>query len=237
MKDKPKQINGARVPYEESVESLRALLGKQPPICWVGFVALGYKDSDKALDALADHLQSEDQYYRRAALEAIGNHPDGRTLEKEILACFRDPSEYVVRQACDTAAELMMTSAHDLVYEQLDSTRKATRCKAISAISKLWEHADFDKLLAVFQKDRDSDVQKEAAWVLFEHASLENWMQLFGLWSNDELPRHREWACKLAQRFGSAAVTPELERLTRDPDGHVRKAALIALGKDINMKE
>ncbi|WP_247359433.1 HEAT repeat domain-containing protein [Bradyrhizobium sp. 134] len=41
----------------------------------------------------------------------------------------------------------------------------------------------------------------------------------------DELPRHRLWACEIANTFGDPDVLPALTPLLNDDDGHVRKSA------------
>jgi len=41
----------------------------------------------------------------------------------------------------------------------------------------------------------------------------------------DELARHRQWACDLAETFSGTEILPLLLQLSLDLDGHVRKAA------------
>jgi hypothetical protein len=50
----------------------------------------------------------------------------------------------------------------------------------------------------------------------------------FDVFCVDELARHRQWACEIAERFSGAEVLPVLSTLSLDIDGHVRKAALHA---------
>lgn len=67
-----------------------------------------------------------------------------------------------------------------------------------------------------------------AAWNLRAAATLRNWRRLFSIWYADEQPRHRQWACELAETFGDADVLPQLVLLSGDANGHVRKAAHLA---------
>jgi hypothetical protein len=67
-------------------------------------------------------------------------------------------------------------------------------------------------------------VRKQAAWTLNKNVGPEHWRRLFEVWAKDGLPRHRVWACSLAERFGDRTVLAELHALCSDPDGHVRMA-------------
>jgi hypothetical protein len=64
--------------------------------------------------------------------------------------------------------------------------------------------------------------------VLHAHANAHSASQLFSLWRGDPTPRHRVWACELAERF-QVADSGSLRKLTDDDNGHVRKAARLAL--------
>ena len=55
-----------------------------------------------------------------------------------------------------------------------------------------------------------------------EHAP---YLQRLKAFEKDELPRHRQWACELAERFSGPNILPVLRELSLDVDGHVRKAA------------
>jgi hypothetical protein len=63
---------------------------------------------------------------------------------------------------------------------------------------------------------------------LRRRAHATNWQALFDAFCVDELARHRQWACEIAERFSGAEVLPVLSTLSLDIDGHVRKAALHA---------
>ncbi|MBA2400814.1 MAG: hypothetical protein H0V72_19350 [Bradyrhizobium sp.] len=75
---------------------------------------LGSLADAAALEALADAAAVEDQFLRRIALEVIGRHPQGRELRSIILGAFGDPSEYVVRTACNIVEQWELLEAHDL---------------------------------------------------------------------------------------------------------------------------
>ncbi len=75
------------------------------PVTHEAIRALGSRDDAEALVILAAVAAVDDQFLRRTAVEMIGRHPRGRELGAIILNAFCDPSEYVVRTACDVVKE------------------------------------------------------------------------------------------------------------------------------------
>ncbi len=86
--------------------------GAQPPITHDVIRELESREDAGALKALAEAATVEDQFVRRTAMEVIGRHPRGRTLRNIILTALRDPSEYVVRTACEVVAQWKLNEAH-----------------------------------------------------------------------------------------------------------------------------
>jgi len=119
-----------------------------------------------ALRALADAAIADDQFLRRTAVEVIGIHPLGRELAGIILNALHDPSEYVVRTACDVVARWELNEAHDLVLARVTSASRATRRSAIRALDKIWLDRDVPILLRIYRSDPDPGVRREAARAL-----------------------------------------------------------------------
>lgn len=186
---------------------------------------LGSHEDALALEALTCAAAASDQFLRRTALEVIGRHRQGRELRAIILDGLSDPSEYVVRTACDVVERWELLEAHDLVRTLLASPSGATRRSAIRALGTIWIDADFPLLFGIYAKDSEIDVRRDAAWVLRRHARSVNWRIVFDAFYVDELARHRQWACELAESFSGLEIRPLLSKLVLDPDGHVRKAA------------
>ena len=61
--------------------------------------------------------------------------------------------------------------------------------------------------------------------MLRKRALRSNWRLLFDIWYREHPPRHRVWACELAETFGGSEILPFLAKLSEDRDGHVREAA------------
>ncbi|MCL4691431.1 MAG: HEAT repeat domain-containing protein [Candidatus Hydrogenedentes bacterium] len=230
-KVRPDDFNGIVIPYDASFNELRAMLCAPPPQCWVAFIALGYRPGGESLRVLAEQLSSPDTHFRRAAVGAIATHPDGRELERDILERLKDPSDQVVREACNTAASLGLRSAHDIIISLLDSSADSTRIAAITALSDLWEDGDFQRLFTLYRREQEEIVRKEAAWVLRDRVGKKNWRELFDCFLADEIPRHRTWACELAGAFGMTDVEKVIQELLNDQDGHVRRAAHDAIDR------
>jgi HEAT repeat protein len=149
-----------------------------------------------------------------------------RTL---ILSALRDPSEHVVRTACNVVAQWELNEAHELVVALLANPSKATRQAAIRTLRAIWVDADFTLIFRIYTNALEMDVRREAAWVLRQRASFTHWRMLFDAFHVDELPRHRQWACELAENFSRGGILPALTQLALDVDGHVRKAASQAI--------
>jgi HEAT repeat protein len=178
-----------------------------------------------ALNSLADAAAANDQFLRRTAIEVIGRHPRGRELSAIILGALGDSSGYMVRTACDVVAQWKLSEAHLIVQSLLANPSAATRRSAIRALGTSWVDTDFSSIFRIYINDSEIDVRSEAASVLRLRVSPANWRTLFDAFYRDELARHRQWACDLAETFSGTEILPLLLQLSLDLDGHVRKAA------------
>ena len=200
-------------------------LGVQLPTTHDAVRELGSREDAEAMKTLAAVAAVDDQFLRRTALEVIGRHPKGHELSAIVLRACRDPSEYVVRAACEIAGQWKLLEAHDLVLSHLANASGATRQTAIRALGAIWVETDFPLMFSIYAEDRETGVRREAAWVLRRRATPANWRTLFDALYIDELARHRVWACELAEGFSGPEILPVLSLLASEPDGHVRKAA------------
>jgi HEAT repeat protein len=229
MARRPESLNGVPVPYAASVAELRTRLRPPSPEAWAAVVALANSDSPEAVDVLVGLTYDPDWRYRRVAVEALGSHPLDRRATRAVLCALRDSSPYVVRTACEAAADMQLAEAHAPVARLLESKSGLTRQTAVAALARVWSAEDLPALVRLYRCDPAKKVRREAAWTLWKNVSAETWRPLFDLWLNDPLHRHRVWACLLAGAFGDPAAKAQLVPLCRDPDGHVRKAARRAL--------
>ena len=223
---RPEMWNGEPIPYHEPIEALCAAIAAPGPKAWAAIRALAERPGPEAMATLIGLTRSPDPCLRRSAVEAIGNHQSGRDEADAVLGMLHDRDGGVVRAACRAAAALVLTAAHDRVRELIESEEEGTRYSALEALETLWEPTDFEGVFARYQRDpSDRVVRRRAAWTLAKHIGREHWERAFAAWSQDLVPRHRVWACTLAERFGDRAILPELNALRADPDGHVRRAA------------
>lgn len=207
----------------------RHLNGACPPISYESIRELASREDAGALNELAKVAALEDQFLRRMAIEVIGRHPQGRELHAIILNALRDPSEYVVRTACEVVAKWKLSEAHGPVVTLLSDVSSATRQEAIRTLGTIWIDADFPLIFRIYTKSSKIDLRKEAARVLRQRVSSAHWRTLFNAFHVDELPRHRQWACELAENFSGRDTLEVLSQLSLDSDGHVRKAAAQAI--------
>ncbi len=195
--------NGEPIPYRERVEGLRSRVRTSGREAGPAIRALVEHPEPEALASLVELTRSPDPYLRRAALEAIGDHCSGHGASDVVESMLKDSIGFVVRTACDVAATMGVAGAHDRILELIAATEEATRLSALTALEHLWVSSDFEKVFTRYLEDRSDRVRKQAAWTVNKNIGPEHWKQVFERWSRDPLPRHRVWACAIAERFGT----------------------------------
>lgn len=186
------------------------------------------RNDDEALSKLRTLSTASDAFVRRTAIEVIGQHRRGRELCAIIVAALSDQSNYVRRTACGIVELWKLAEAHDLLLLFLKEPEASTRECALRALAAVWISTDFQVVFDVYKRDPEITVRREAAWTLRQGTHADDWQPLFSAFHDDELPRHRSWACELAETFGDRDILPALASLIEDEDGHVRKSAALA---------
>lgn len=225
-------VNTTPVPYSATLPELLKQIQRPGAVAWAACVALGHNPVPEALHALIKLASHSDWRFRRAATEALSAHPLASSATSNIVGALTDPSPYVVRTACETAAILKLQEARAGILSLAASHDTRTREAAVRALSRLWRPSDFPAVFAIFKTDPVSTVRRAAAWTLAVNVSDINWKALFDTWVKGELPRYRVWACEIAGRFGDSSDKLQVAALLRDPNGHVRKAAQRALAPE-----
>lgn len=222
---RPETWNGEPIPYHESIAVLRSLIRTSGNKAWAAISALGERPEPEATAVLVDLTRSPDPHLRRSAVEAIGKHCSARNAVDVVLKMLDDRDSFVVQAASRAAAALRLAAAHDRIQGLIEAKDEDTRYTALEALERLWEPSDFDAVFARYRNDPSDKVRKRAACTLAENVGAEHWEPVFQAWSRDSIPRHRTWACSIAERFGNRGALPILSALVSDPDGHVRRAA------------
>jgi HEAT repeat protein len=228
-KSSPPIWNGLPIPYAAPIAELREAVEEHGPKAWAAIRALVEKPDTEALETLVELSKASDPYVRRAAVEGIGIHRSGQMAFEVVCQALHDRDTVVVRSAVEAAANLHLQPAHERVAGLVTASEQNTQLAALRALEVLWQSSDFEAVFDRYLNDLSGSVRKQAAWTLHKNIGAERWERIFSIWSRDELPRHRTWACQLAGRFGSTAVLSALDQLRADPDGHVRRAAEHAL--------
>ena len=216
---KPAQAFGVPVPYTASVEDLRRRLELPGPMAWAACLALGHKPEPEALALLAELAKSPEWSLRNLAVQALGTHPLGTQAAEIVIDALADPAAQIVRTACDAAARLKLAAARERLIALLGSPEPQVRFHAVRALGELWSPEDHGAVWTVSRKDKAEFVRKEAEKTLRRTAAARKL---------DALPHLRVWACELLSEFGASGDMPELRRLVRDRNAHVRKAAELA---------
>ena len=225
----PEKIDGVRVPYGRSVAELDSLAKAGGAERWVAMVALAHSWDPRALDSLAELASSPNPFIRRFAIEWVGKHPDGVKLRQLLVDRLGDPDVCVVRTAAEVAGELRLREAHAAVIGLLRADAPHSREVGLRTLVTLWQESDFEPVLAAFARDDSPEVRRTAGWTLYRTRASSRAEVLFDLWRFNPLPRHRQWACEVAEEFPRARFRDEIILLAADSNGHVRKAARRAL--------
>jgi len=224
---KPPILNGVPIPYDASVDELRKMVNLPRPDAWVAIRSLAEKSEPEALEILISLTRSKDWRFRRSAVEAIGISSLGHKSQEIVCNLLSDPSSYVVRAAIEAAATQKFSCAHNEILKLIKATEENTRIVALRALMDLWQPSDFDLIFDRYSHDLSDRVKKQAAWTIHENLDSQNWRKVFLAWINDPIPRHRIWACEIAEKFGNRSDLTALQALINDPNGHVRRAARI----------
>ncbi|MHC4607415.1 MAG: HEAT repeat domain-containing protein [Planctomycetota bacterium] len=228
-KDRPRTVQGERIPYEAAVPELVEKSRKPVPQCLAAFIALGYRSEPEALNALLEAAASDDWYQRKAAVEAIPLHREAHRAVHTVRKLLLDRSSAVACAACSAVGRLRHYGSRDTLLQLLDTDDPVRRRAAVVALGHIWSALDFERVLRLHETDRSPDVRDEAARVLRENVTLQQWHVLFDAWKRHALAALRVRACEVAEEFGDRMCVKGLKRLRKDRDPAVRNAAQNAL--------
>ncbi|MCX5794261.1 MAG: HEAT repeat domain-containing protein, partial [Elusimicrobia bacterium] len=183
------------------------------------------------LALLAELAKNPEWSLRNLAVQGLGSHPLGAQAAELVIAALADPVPQIVRTACDAAGRLRLSAARARLAALLASSEPQVRFHAVRALAELWSPDDHETVWTLSRKDKAEFVRKEAERTLRRTASERTWRRLFDRWKLDAAPRLRVWACELLGEFAQSADLPELRRLVRDRNAHVRKAAEAAAAR------
>jgi HEAT repeat protein len=197
---------------------------------WPAIFALADNSSAESIEGLVRLFESEEKWLRRAAVFAIGENENGGDAADVIHKALEDKSFHVVWAGIEAAEKLQLVEANKKIV-QLLKARDPVQRAALSALKAIWLPTNFEPVFQVFLNSKSDKNRKEAAWTLRAIADNNCWEELFEAWRNDEVPRHRTWACELAGLYGNRETVEELSALEQDNNGHVRDAASNAIKK------
>lgn len=214
---------GLEIPYDKSVEELVQLIREKPPLCWTAYTALAYNKSEKSIQALADLLKGSDWTHVRSAIEAIGNNANGIQLQDKLIGFLESTNTFIVTAAINALSQLKSLKAHDRIKTLANSDKFEIRQAAIEGLSSIWQVADFDFLINLNNQEQSDTIKKAIGFVLAEHVNKNNWKKFFNNFSQDTIPRHREWTLLFAMQFSNDLAL--IQQFRNDSDGHIRKKA------------
>lgn len=187
--------------------------------------------TDESLEALVASAANPDQWHRRLAIEAIGDHKLGRQASAVVRRSLSDQSPYVVRTACQAVANLKLKDARQDILPLLKADDPSTGTVVVEALGAISDDSDFDTLLKIIDYDDHPDVQASAEGALKQLVGAHNWRILFDRWRGHAEQDSRRWVCELAGQYGDVRDIRKLEGLTHDQSLHVRVAVRRAIHK------
>jgi hypothetical protein len=219
----PHRLYGLEIPYAKSVEELIQLTRERPPSCWNAYTALAYNQSEKAINALNELLNSKDWTHIRSAIEAIGKNINGLQLEDKLINFLNNANGFIVTATIKALSNLKSKKGHDKIKTLTSSDIPEIKEAAIKGLSGVWQVSDFGFLLSLNKIEGNGTIRKSIGFVLAEHVDSKNWKQFFDSFCKDTISRHRELALSIAHEFSKDKTL--IQTFLNDKDGHIRKKA------------
>lgn len=217
---------------KESFDDLAQASSGAPPGCWAAIKSLGHSGDTRAEMALLALARGGDAHKRRAALEALAVRCRSEEFITLVERSLRDGEGAIKRTACDAAVTAGLGRLAGALESLLNDPEHETVISSCNALGRLGSRASFARLSRLFSVANDDGVRKAAGFALHSLVSPDTVKSAYDLFVSDPLPRHRQWACELSGRLSrSEEIIRDLEKLSIDPDGHVRDAAKAALSR------
>ena len=217
------QFNGGFINDDLPVSTLMEIAtstSEKKDVCWAAYIALAKKNTKLSVDFILNGLGNSDWIIRRICVESMQYLTFDTKFVKLLLKMFNDSNEYVIRAACSTCAEFSIKESRPFIQKLINNGDEPTKIVALESLSKLWENTDFELLLNIFKSSLNENIKKTIGFVLSEHVTSLNWLELYQLFKNDKLARHRAWAIELIGKFDSNFE--KAKEFLNDSDGHVR---------------
>lgn len=216
------QINGVRVPYDESTEELEIMLSSGDMSDFVvACEALSYKTEEKAFNLLKGYINDKDKYKRLCVLKTIFRHPNSiqliNFLEETILSDDINFAENGLKNSYDYNLKI----SDEIILTAVNKHFQSLYCTFLYVLRNLNENEEnFSRLVELFKKSEISGQKEVLSDILCEKFLPEKADILFSIFSNDVFSKIRLIAVRIGKEYNF-----DITMFYNDSDGHVRKEA------------
>ena len=222
----PEQINGIIVPYSKSIDELDKFIHLNCTEKWVAFLALARKGDYDSFMVLLKYIDSKDIFEKRASIEAIGLHQNGIEAQLKLASLLSDKNEIIKRALLETVRRKRLNFMHDDIVVCINNLSDYSKQVAVDCLDNIWRKSDNILLLDMFQKEKSKRLRNKIAGTLVKHSSKEDAANYFSILHSDPDPKNRLLAIELAGKFNIYNINKELNQLSKDENGHVRKKVI-----------
>ena len=214
-------LNGARIPYELSIEELSKMLSS--PIMQdfsLACEALSYKNDDAAYEAMKNYINDKDKYRRLYILKTIFRHPKAVELDGFLENAITSEDFLFVRNGLIVISEHQIKVSDSLLLSVVTKhlPNLYTAVRALNTLDICEEN--YTKLTALFSKAEQCSQKEFIGEILANKYLPSKSKELFELFSHDKFGKIRIFAIKIAKKYGY-----DLSVFLSDEDGHVRSLA------------
>ena len=214
-------LNGARIPYELSIEELSKMLSS--PIMQdfsLACEALSYKNDDAAYEAMKNHINDKDKYRRLYILKTIFRHPKAVELDGFLENAITSEDFLFVENGLIVISEHQIKVSDSLLLSVVTKhlPNLYTAVRALNTLDICEEN--YTKLTALFSKAEQCSQKEGIGEILANKYLPSKSKELFELFSHDKFGKIRIFAIKIAKKYGY-----DLSVFLSDEDGHVRSLA------------
>ena len=187
--------------------------------------ALGAIATDRALAALIELLEDDDESIRRIAASALGEANNARPIEP-LARALGDGSEIVRKAAVYSILELLSNVPTDRSHDVRD--------RVVTQLRETGDAAAIEPLVEIIRKGRQDRQRRNAAWILGRVAEPDSELAIGALADAlaDEDEQTAQFAAtSLASIGGPVVESALLDRLDSDVEEGARAKAAFVLGQ------
>lgn len=215
-------VNGQLVPDDLSISEAAVMLESNDMQSFaVACEVLTEKRTTEAYQILKRYLDTKDIYKYRYILSVIFAFDQSVELSDYFISALQSDNRWFVTAAMGHLIHRNLWVSDDQVlscFEKNQSWIDSYYLQILTKIEKTSHHAE--RIIKLFNSSSSNSARIAIAECLVSFAMQDNYLKLFNMLSNSDIPKLRLCACRIASIFGRGDL---LLPFKEDPDGHIRK--------------